>query len=255
MLIGLCGASACARSPSAAPAETADADCALSDTAPCSGITDAVAVDVQADEALVVDAHLGLDEGIPDAAPDEQAPIDTVDGTAVADDAVDLDAVATDGTVDGWLCVGKSYLSPVKLAECATAADCPAKADSEANCVDAACVYAPYCDPSVGPMEYCIDNKSCTENLCVPSTTPGKFVCAHKCFPGCNCWTNLDCSDDDVCTDDTCVMVDGCETCLNIPKLGCCRWDSECGDGDPCTADYCDYAVHACKHVGNCCAP
>jgi hypothetical protein len=82
-----------------------------------------------------------------------------------------------------------------------------------------------------------IGKEECKNSACVAVSKPKK-----------KCRSPLDCSDNDVCTNDLC-MPDG--TCQNPSIPNCCILDAECIDPWPCTDDVC--IDHRCtNHEKNC---
>ena len=64
--------------------------------------------------------------------------------------------------------------------------------------------------------------------------------CSSSCtYTGCGP-TEVNCDDGDVCTEDTCDPVGGCQ---HTPIQGCCNYDYECDDQDACTTDICEANV------------
>jgi len=63
--------------------------------------------------------------------------------------------------------------------------------------------------------------------------------------------TAVVCNDNDLCTTDTCDVVQG--GCVFTPIANCCHDATECDDGDVCTTDTCE--GNRCVHtaVANCC--
>src|SRR5262249_26044631 len=106
--------------------------------------------------------------------------------------------------------------------------------------------------PRGNPNDSCDDADGCSVDTCI-----GGQICMHapepegfKCAPGdqcnggvsmcvqgtCTLEPQLDCDDQDKCTDDTC-----------DPNTGCGHTQVDCDDGDPCTVDTCDSAT-GCAH-------
>jgi hypothetical protein len=86
------------------------------------------------------------------------------------------------------------------------------------------------CIPSLADLD-CDDNDPCTDDSC---NEPGG--CNFAPIAGC-CTTNTDCDDGNACTQDTC---NGQNSCENVAIAGCCNLDNECDDGDSCTKDKCN---------------
>ena len=104
----------------------------------------------------------------------------------------------------------------------------------------------------------CEDGNACTNDSCEPGgicqNTPREGICDDgstctifdhcedgECVPN----SELDCDDEDDCTEDWCDAVLGCRhdpICGQIP----CDNDGDCDDGDPCTTDACDVSTHFC---------
>ena len=95
----------------------------------------------------------------------------------------------------------------------------------------------------------CEDNNPCTSNTCHPETgcafVPLEGICddGNVCTQGDLCangWCKpgglLDCGDNNVCTDDSCDPVTGCQ---NPPNAQPCTDDNACTVGDGCQAGAC----------------
>jgi cysteine-rich repeat protein len=128
-------------------------------------------------------------------------------------------------------------------------------------CLDGAC--------HPGNGKSCDDNNVCTVDTCDPATgchnqpadgpcddqnacTQGDACLAGKCLPG----AAIDCDDGNVCTDDTCAPLQGCQHTNNSAVCddgdacsagdlcleGTCQGTQAvvCDDSNPCTADSCD---------------
>ena len=138
------------------------------------------------------------------------------------------------------------------------------KCDDDNVCTDDACVPSEGC-VYVPNEEPCDDNDPCTtDDYCAEDgQCVGKTWCL--CFTDADCLddgdlcngaykcqgnfcvidpaTVVDCSDDDLCTDDSCDQNTG--ECVYDAISGCCNFDEECDDGNVCNG------VETC--VGNKC--
>ena len=82
----------------------------------------------------------------------------------------------------------------------------------------------------------CNDDDACTEDVCTFTTDPETGEFATECSN-----TAIVCDDGDACT------TDGCET-----AIGCVNVITDCDDGDACTEDSCDSAT-GCVNAPNLC--
>jgi len=140
--------------------------------------------------------------------------------------------------------------------ECDSAADCPALTCYSASCTDSTCKYAPQTGTACDDGDACTQGDTCSNGVCLPGTYT------------CQCHTDSDCNDSDVCTTDTCTAGscqhaynsnpcddnNNCtigDTCSNGLCTGLdvctCHTDSDCDDGSACTADSC--VAGTCQHL------
>lgn len=101
-----------------------------------------------------------------------------------------------------------------------------------------------------GSVVVCNDNNVCTSDACVPETgcvftkltgtsctdnsecTVGDKCSNGTCAPG----TTLDCNDNNVCTQDSCIAATGC---AHDPVTGVCTDNNACTENDYCSAGSC----------------
>jgi DNA-binding beta-propeller fold protein YncE len=95
----------------------------------------------------------------------------------------------------------------------------------------------------------CSDGDICTQDTCLDGS------CVNDPVPACACETFLDCDDGNSCTLDTCAAGHCSHSTANQP--GCCGQDIECNDGDNCTINRCHEArcVQAPAPNPICCTP
>ncbi len=106
---------------------------------------------------------------------------------------------------------------------------------------------------SAGTNPTCNDNYYCTVDKCELSQPGGWTKCSHKwdeskvnCCDPVSGNTN-ECQDGNSCTYDVCASD---ATCYNIPIGECCSKDLDCADNQPCTNDKCD--IKAGQTTGQC---
>ncbi|MCB9875964.1 MAG: hypothetical protein H6835_00035, partial [Planctomycetes bacterium] len=147
-----------------------------------------------------------------------------------------------------------------------------------------ACTDNDYCKGGAclpGEATVCNDGNPCTDDSCDKAANGGEGGCvfANKtgaCDDGDACTEQdacaagqckgkaKDCDDDNVCTDDSCHVVEGCQNAPNTAPCGdgdaCTTQDAckagkcggkakDCDDGDACTTDGCDKGV--CTHAAD----
>ena len=174
-------------------------------------------------------------------------------GKAVACDDTNACTVDSCDAVNG--CVHKANTSPCSDGDACTQSD---------NCANSICI--------PGPLKVCEDNVLCTADTCNKTTG----ICVYDslgmngtpcddgniCTLGDNCKNGIcavgipkDCNDNNVCTDDLCDKVKGCNpnfnskgcddgnacTSADICKFGDCEGAAvNCKDSNLCTDDNCD---------------
>ncbi len=171
------------------------------------------------------------------------------DGECVVDGPLPCDDEdpCTDDTCDkGTGCVN--------LANEATCTDGNACTDGD-SCVKGACV--------TGEVLDCDDKEACTEDSCNP-----EVGCVHTALTGdctdndvctegdtcsegkCVSSTSIACDDGNVCTDDTCDPVAGCQ---NTPNQAECTDDNACTAGDACKDGNCEPGLESACNDNNVC--
>ncbi|TNF23713.1 MAG: hypothetical protein EP329_26780 [Deltaproteobacteria bacterium] len=144
----------------------------------------------------------------------------------------DASGVPCDGVQD---CIGVFELHQCEVAVCSDAGVCAIGfAPPGTPCRDGfACTGPDFCNEGIcgGGQVNCNDNDPCTDDSC-----DNKVGCVFVPASGSVCDDGNPCTQNDTCVDGTCG--DG------EPIAGCCRFDGECNDADPCTDDRC---------VGNTC--
>ena len=104
------------------------------------------------------------------------------------------------------------------------------------------------------------DGCACEECVCEKNPycceTAWDEACVVSCQLDCGetcgvvtCEADLDCTDADPCTVDTCPVPGA--TCHHEPAESCCAADEECADEDACTASVC--TTQGCQTGGHCC--
>jgi len=173
----------------------------------------------------------------------------------------DGDVCTVDDTCDGGTCMPGAALAcddsnPCTDDSCNPATGCTNAANA-LPCDDGnACTAGDVCSDKAckaGPPLDCNDNNVCTTDLCLPASgckneantafcddssacTVGDKCDAGKCVPG----APLDCNDDNVCTDDSCVATQqGTPKCIHEPNTAPCGVGYVCSQG-------------ACNCVPNC---
>ena len=136
-----------------------------------------------------------------------------------------------DDSVITWAPLNDNEVNPTYFTihqQCSNDSDC----DDNSLCTQDHCVSGS-CQP--GTPVNCDDGDGCTVDTCDPQQG-----CLHTPIPNCECDSNSDCTDYNVCTGtETCVAND----CVAGTPLNC-------NDGNVCTNDSCD-AQAGCQHLNN----
>lgn len=137
----------------------------------------------------------------------------------------------------------------VEQYECSDDADCP---DSGNQCAPYRCNGNGFCELVILDGDPCDDANACTESdVCKGSTCEGTVV---------------DCDDENVCTNDSCDVIAGCQHAFNTDPCddfsacttvdicdgaGACHGTLiDCDDADVCTNDSCD-PIYGCQYGFN----
>jgi hypothetical protein len=155
------------------------------------------------------------------------------DGT----DCDDNNSCTDNDVCTGGLCAGTQITGCVN---CTTDQDCSMVTVTQ--CQEAFCQANNTCG-----VRNKADGSACEDgNLC----TVGDTCQAGVCVTG----TQKDCSDNDVCTTDTCNPTDG--TCVHTAVPNCCTTNAQCNDNNNCTTDACvnNQCVHTPTNQGVRCA-
>jgi len=220
-----------------------DGSVCTSDDACSNGYCAGEALDCDDDEPCTVDSCNALD-GCQNAAEadavicddgDECTTADTCTGGVCKGDGVDCD--------DGNPCTDDSCTLEDGCFHAANTAPCD---DGDACTTNDACL-GNTCVP--GAPLLCNDNNPCTDDACDAgtgcTTTNNTAPCSDKNLctlndqckdGGCAGTSTLDCDDGNVCTDDSCDAVSGCDHLDNVAP---CEDGNDCSEGDLCTEGLC----------------
>ncbi len=255
--------------------------------------------DVTSDVADVVDDAGDVADTVSDVALDVEDAVDAMD----AADGVEPDTDVVEPCIDGDDCDDGD---PCTVGDkCNNTGTCVGsfvnECDDQIDCTDDACETAFDCSHDI-KAGYCLVNGICyvadaTDatlfgpcRACKPDiardamsaddtlTCDDSSACTESdhCASGTCTGTNLDCNDDNVCTDDSCDPATGCKTDNNTASCGTARCEGmmrygaavcaggvcpvvtpeNCDDGNPCTTDACK--VSGCTHTarnGQVCIP
>jgi len=181
---------------------------------------------------LIASLIAGLTAGCPDTTETPPPPTDTVQSTDVVDD---------EGIVDNEVDQDTDQ-DQVEISECDTDEECVELLGAIDQCQEAKCVESPTsaeirtCEALPAPdFRLCDDGNACTEET----------VClSGECAGG----LEIDCTDDDQCTADTCLPATGCS---NPPDDGAaCDDGNQCTENDSCLEKQCNGTPVASDECG-----